>query len=88
MPKLSRKQIKKRNQERQERRSLLERRRKKRFERLKNTGQLGRYYAQKEKNRKNKALKEYKPKIIKTEKLTLWQRIKNFFSIIRKILRR
>lgn len=87
MPKLSKKQ-RKRDQERQERRSLIERRRKKKFEHLKNTGQLGRYYAQKEKVKKDKALKEYKPKIIKAEKLTLWQRIKNFFSIIRKILRR
>ena len=88
MSKLSRKKRKIRNQERQERRSLLERQRRKKLEYLKNTGQLEQYFTQKKEAKKDKTLKEYKPKIIETEKLTLWQKIKSFFSIIRKILRR
>lgn len=96
MPKLTKVQKEKRLQEQQERRSLLERRRKKKFDHLKNTGQLGHYYAQKAKVKKDiksakraKVLKEYKPLIIKEDKsLTLWRRIKVFFSTIKKILRR
>lgn len=88
MPKLSKKEKEVRCQERQERRGFQERERKRKFHHLKNTGQMGRYYAQKEKIKRDKALREYKPKVIKPEKLTLWQRIKSFFSVIRKILRR
>lgn len=94
MSKLSKKEKQLRTQKRQEKRALFERQRKRKFKRLKNTGEAGRYLVQKQKPQGSQKLKGIqikevsKPKIFKHEKLSLWKRIKKFIAILRKIFRR
>ena len=61
------------NQRRNERRGILERSRFKKFQFLKHTNQMENYYNQK---RKFEKPLEYKVKV----KVSLWQRIKNWFK--------